>query len=280
MEMLRAVLFGVLPGVAGGLLLVGVLGRRWLGLAMAIGVFMAYALLKSVPPWPKDLYEGDNNGLQWFLWFVVGSGLIAVVGGRKLWPLSVALPVASVWFGAEVWFMLSRLRSGWSVGESLVQHVAACSLLVAVWTLLRRIVVRQPGAGLGIVWAACLVVDSVVLLLGRSALQGQLAAGAAAAFGAAVGTALWRRPFAIGATAVLPLVTTHVGLLLAGFHFSFLPAGSVLCAAAAPAGMLVAGAAAGPGGSRAIGASRFAFGLLTTGALAAAAIVLAVTTEQ
>ena len=273
--MLRTVLFGVLPGMAGGLLLVGLLGRRWLGVAMAIGVFSAYVLVKAVPPWPVELYLGDGNGLHWLLWFVTGAGLIALVGGMKPLPLALSLPLAAVWFGAQTWFLLGRLRLRWAMTESVVQHAAAFLLLVAVWALLRRVLVRQHGIGVGIVWTVCLLADSVVLLLGRSALQGQLAAGAAAAFGAAVGTALWRRPFAIGPATALPFVTTHVGLLLAGYHFSFLPAGAVLCAAVAPGGLLLAvrspEAAQRPW--------RFTLGLLATGLAIALSIVLAQVAE-
>ena len=271
MDMVRAILFGALPGMACGLLLVGLMGRRWLGLALSVGVFSTFVLVKAWPPWPLELYLGAGSGLHWLLWFVMGAGLVAVAGGTKPWPMVLALPLAAAWFGALTWFLLGRLRGRWSTAESVVEHVGAFLLLVGVWVMLRRVLACRHGVGVGIVWTVCLLADAAVLLLGSSALQGQLAGGAAAAFGAAVGTVLWRRPFVIGPAIALPFVTAHVGLLLAGYHFSFLPAGAMLCAAFAPAGLLFAGAA-DEGGRR---SWRWVLGWVATGVAIAMSIVLA-----
>ena len=222
MDELRAILYGVLPGIAGGLLLVGLLGRRWLGLAISLGVVVAFCLLRqTLPEWPHDLYSGRNDAMEWLIWCLLLAGAMSIVGGRKLLPLRIALPPVAVLLCLQVWLMLRRASRRWESGEVLLHHGLAMVAFVGLWLLLRRTAVQRRGLALGIAWTACLSIDAFVLLEGRSALQGQLAGGAAAALGAAVGTALWRRPFSIDASAPLPLLVAHGGLLLAGYHISY-----------------------------------------------------------
>jgi hypothetical protein len=242
LDFARAALYGVLPGIAAGLLLVGLFGRRWCGLAVALGMAVAYCLLKQQwLPLPNDLWAGNNDGTQWLLWGVLAAGVASAAGGSKSLPVAVAWPAALGSFSLLAWLMLTNLRRRWTVSETSL-HLVACVLLLAVcWFALRRAVLRWGvgSVGLAAVLVGILSVDAGVLLLGRSALQGQLVGGSAAALGACAVTAFWRRPFVLPPSFALPLAIAHGGMLLAGYHFSYLSVEAGLCALFAPLGLLV-----------------------------------------
>jgi hypothetical protein len=234
-EHIRFALQGILPPIAVALLLVGVFGARLAALALGIGTFVAFGLVKrDWPEWPWLLWSGNNDGMQWLAWCILSAGVLGAVQdlrwlGKKV---PVALDVAGVI--AVPLLMTMRMRSRWSFEESLVHLVIGWTLLGGLWFVLRGTAQKRPGWAIPAVWTACLIGDSIVLLESGSAFQGQLAGAAAAALGAAVFTATWRKPFALGPGAAMAVAVAHFGLLYAGYHFSELPRWPALLAFAAP----------------------------------------------
>src|SRR5262245_23933320 len=166
-DALEVVLYGVLPAIAATLLLFGIGGRRWLGLAVGASVFGAYAALKKeVPAWPVSLHAGNNDGTQWWVWSVVACGLAAlpVSDGRP--PRWLRLPLGALLLAAEVWLVLTNLRARMGAGEAWSEHLVAIALLVAIWLGMRRSVELRDGMVLAGFWSVCLVGDSIVLLQG------------------------------------------------------------------------------------------------------------------
>jgi hypothetical protein len=80
-----------------------------------------------------------------------------------------------------------------------------------------------------VVWSTILSLDSVLLTLASSAFLGQLCGAVAAAVGAAAGTVLWRKPFALTAADGTWIGVAHGGFVLAGKHLADLgwPAAAV-----------------------------------------------------
>jgi hypothetical protein len=267
-DLLDEVLYGVLPTIATTLLLFGIGGRRWLELALGASVFGAYAALKKeVPAWPVTLYAGNNDGNQWWVWSVVGCGLAALPVSDDRPPRWLRLPLGVLLLAAEVWFMLTNRRARMGAGDAWSEHLFAIVLLAAIWLGMRRSVERRDGMVLAGCWAVCLVGDSIMLLNGHSALLAQLAGTVVAALATAMGTALWQRPFRLGAPTVLALAAAHGGLLLAGVHFGDLRDEAAVFAGLAPAAFVLAG----PPNDRA-GALRFAGAAAIAGVLLATAI--------
>ena len=61
-DLIRVVLYGVLPATAAALLLVGLLGSRWVGLAAGIGLLVTHGLLRQrFPAWPHELWGSGND---------------------------------------------------------------------------------------------------------------------------------------------------------------------------------------------------------------------------
>ena len=61
---LDVLLRGAAPPIVAVLLLVSLAGSRMLPLAMAIGLYVAYGLLKGWPALPHELWR-DPNGVAW-----------------------------------------------------------------------------------------------------------------------------------------------------------------------------------------------------------------------
>jgi hypothetical protein len=240
LDTLLVILKGLLPAVAASLLLVGVFGQRCIGLAMGVGVFTAYALLKQFPPLPHELWSGNNDAMQWLVWSGAVAGLLALAGSEGLPPAWLGLPAGVLLLAAQVWLMLLNRTQGMTPTESALTHAVPIVVCAATWILMRRAAGRRQDVWSAVVWTVCLAADSLLLLLSRSALQGQLAGAAAAALGTAAATALWRRPFAVGRPATFVLASLHGGLLLAGNQLAELPAVPALLAAAAPAALAFA----------------------------------------
>ena len=73
------ILKGVLPPIVLALLLVSFGGARLLSIAAALGPFVAYWLLKRVPPaWPHELWAAPN-GTEWLLWALVAAAIVTVL---------------------------------------------------------------------------------------------------------------------------------------------------------------------------------------------------------
>ncbi|MGE3174913.1 MAG: hypothetical protein AB7O97_19960 [Planctomycetota bacterium] len=275
-DLLRVVLYGVLPALAATLLLVGLLGPRLLGLSAGLGVLVSWGLLRSrVPQWPHELWAGNNDATQWLCWCLLAIGALSACCGKRLRPAALAWVAGAGALGGEVWLMLTNLRRRMDTGELLLQHGLATAAATALWLVVRRALDHRGSAAQAWLLCACLCGDSALLLLSGSALQGQLAGAIAAAFGAAAGTALWRHPFRLDRAVALPFTAAHAGFLLAGLHFSELEWLPAVLAAVAPAGLALAGER--QGGTT--GASRVVLSVAAVLAPLGAAVALALAAQ-
>jgi len=267
------VLFGVLPSIAAALLLVGAFGTRWLGVALGVGTFAALGLLRDEwPPWPQALWAGNNDGLVWFAWCVLAVGAASAAAGPRWPPRWVAVPGGIAVLAGQVWLELTTRRAYMGTTETACVHAVAIGTMAFVWLGTRRALAQRGAALQAWLLTACLCVDAYLLLAGGSALQGQLAGAAAAAFGAAAGTALWRRDFRLDVAAAWPFAAAHCGLLLAGVQIGELRLLPALLAAFAPVPLSFAGP-----GDEGIGAgSRVAATATMTGAMLAIAAGLVI----
>src|SRR5262245_44954387 len=266
-DFVRMVLYGVLPAIAAALLLVGAFGTRWLGTAVGVGTFAALGLLRDeVPAWPPTLWDGTNDGLSWFAWCLLAVGAASAAAGPRLPPRWAAVPGGIAALAGQVWLELTKRRAYMGDAEVVIVHAVAIATAALVWLGTRRALAQRGAALQAWLLTACLCVDSYLLLAGGSALQGQLAGAAAAAFGAAAGTALWRRAFRLDVGAAWPFAGAHCGLLLAGVQIGELGLLPALLAAFAPVPLSFAG----PGDEGSAG-TRVAATTIMTGAMLAIA---------
>ncbi len=269
-DFVRVALYGVLPSFAAALLLVGAFGTRLLGLAAGLGLFTALALLRGrMPPWPHDLWSGSNDGIVWLCWSAVAIGVVAATDNPRV-PRWLTVPGGVAVLAAELWLLLTTRRARLATTESLAVHGCAAVGAVAIWFAVRRAIAQRGGATIAWMLTACLVGDSIVLVLSGSALQGQLAGAVAAAFGTAAATALWRRPLRLEVASALPFAALHTGLLVAGNQLSELEPVPALLAGLAPTAL----AFAGHGGKGMAGNARLLLAMTATSLLIAAAIGL------
>jgi hypothetical protein len=217
----EVVLRGVLPPVGATLLLVSLGGVRLLPLAVGIGLLVAYGLLKAWPALPHELWA-SQNGTEWLLWGIVALGLVAALDHRR-WLGSTGMPVAVLVGAGAGWLVLQKVASHWATAQAVV-HVGGGLAIVALGIAgHRRVLANAPATVLpAILFTVVLSFDAVLLTLGESALLGQLCGAVAAALGAAVGTALWRRPFALAPADATWLGGAHALFLLAGVHLAYL----------------------------------------------------------
>lgn len=229
------ILKGVLPAIGTALLLVSFGGARLLSLAAAVGAFVAYVLLKDWPAWPHELWAAPN-GTEWLLWALVAAALVTVleykrlVRGRSAAGLGVAVACVSTWL------VLRKVAAQWSLSEAC-WYVGSGALIVALSALGHRALLRRAPASVrpAILFTVVLSVDAVVVVtLGSSLLLGQLCGAVAAALGAAVGTSLWRRPFALAVADGTWLGMAHALFVLAGVHLGYLGWPVAVCVLAAP----------------------------------------------
>lgn len=229
------ILKGVLPAIGLAVLLVSFGGVRLLSLAAAAGAFVAYALLKAWPAWPYELWAAPN-GTEWLLWALVVAALVTLleyqrlVRGRSAAGLTVAVACISTWL------VLRKMVTNWSLSEAW-WYVGSGAVIVALSALGHRALLRRAPAGLrpAFLFTVVLSVDAVVVVtLGSSLLLGQLCGAVAAALGAAVGTTLWRRPFALAAADGTWLGIAHALFVLAGVHIAYLGWPAAGCVLAAP----------------------------------------------
>src|SRR5262245_28665076 len=269
------VLYGVLPSIAAALLLVGAFGTRWLGVALGVGTFAALGLLRDeLPALPQTLWAGTNDGLSWFAWCLLAIGCASAAAGPRFPPRWAAVAGGSAALAGLVWLELTKRRAYMGDAEVVYVHAVAIGTAALVWLGTRRPLAQRAAALQAWLLTACLCVDSYLLLAGGSALQGQLAGAAAAAFGAAAGTALWRRDFRLEVAAAWPFAAAHCGLLLAGVQIGELRLVPALLAAFAPVPLSFAG----PGDEGLGAGSRVAATATMAGAMLAIAVGLAIAT--
>lgn len=265
-DLIRVVLYGVLPASAAALLLVGLLGSRWLGVAAGLGLLVTHGLLRQrFPAWPHELWAAGNDANLWLCWTALGIGLVAAAQPRRSWPLAAVVPPGLLLLAAQFWLMLTNRRKRWDLTETVVQHAAFAALAALSWLGVRRLLAARPGPLSVWVLAGCLGADAGLLHLGGSTFQGQIAGAGATAFAAAAGTALWRHGLAFETGSALVFAWLHCGLLALGFHIGELPLEAAAIAAAAP--LLLGLGASG-------GSAKFWLGVLATAASLFAAFAL------
>ena len=236
---LEVVRDGALPPILAALLLVSLAGVRLLPLAVAVGLFIAHGLLtKEWLPWPHELWQ-QPNGTQWLLWGVIAAAATALLEHLRLLPARVATVVGLVVAAVSVWLMTTKLAQRWAPTEVWL-HVGVGGVVAGAAVLAcRGGLARAPAKPLpAILFAILLSVDAAIVTLGNSALLGQLVGAVAAATGAAVGTTLWRRAFALRPADGIWLGTAHALFVLAGPHLAYLSWPAAACALAAPVPLL------------------------------------------
>lgn len=233
------VLKGALPPILAALLFVSLAGVRLLPLAMAIGLYVAHGLLKAWPALPHELWA-NPNGTEWLLWGVVAAGFVSLLEHTRLLPQKVAPAAAVLVAAATVWLELSKLATRWTANDVLL-HVGGGGLAVALMTLVARASIARAPAGIAgaVVWSTILSLDSLLLTLASSAFLGQLCGAVAAAVGAAAGTVLWRRPFALTPADGTWIGVAHGGFVLAGVHLADLGWPAAAVAMLAPCSLLL-----------------------------------------
>jgi hypothetical protein len=233
------VLKGALPPIAAALLLVGTKGTRLLGLAMAVGVFVAFWLLKELPAWPHELWARPD-GRQWLVWALVAAGVVATFEGFGALRGKVATVFASALAAFAVFVVLQKLAQRWSNADVFL-HVGGGGLLAVLATLVgRRALANAPQTTMpAVVLSGLLSADAVLLTVEHSGLLAQLCGAVAAAVGAAAGTSLWRQPFSLAVADGGWIALAHVLFVGVGMHLADLPPLAAGTAALAPFGLLL-----------------------------------------
>lgn len=235
---LEVVLKGVLPPIAAGLLLVTLGGSRLSALAVAVGMFVAHGLLKSWPPMPHELWS-NPNGIAWLVWSIAAAALVSLGEHFRVLPRKAGHTAGAIVGVAAVWFVLLKAAANWSP-TAMMLNVGGGALIVLVVLLGTRVVMARAPASIfpAIVLTLVLSVDAAVLTLGRSAFLGQLCGAASAALGASIGTAIWRRPFALTVADGTWFALAHSLFVLAGVHLAEVPWSVAACALVAPLALL------------------------------------------
>ena len=233
------VMKGALPPIAAALLLVGTLGARLTAAAMAVGLFVAFWLLKERPAWPHELWVAPD-GRQWLLWGVVAAAAAASLEHFRVLPGKVGAGVGVLVAAFSVWLMLQKVATQWQT-QLVLAHVGGGAFLVAFVVLATRTSLARAPATIApaVVFTVLLSALSVLLTIARSGLLGQMCGATAAALGAAAGTSLWRRPFALKAADGTWLGVTIGLMVLAGVHLATVPWSAAGCALVAPCALLL-----------------------------------------
>ena len=233
-EILVVVAQGLLPAMGAVAVLVGILGRRFVSIAIASGVFAAYSLLKQLPAWPHRLWVENNDGTQWWIWSLVAAALLATFEGSRTRPARSAFVLWCAVLGAQVWLMLTNRRTNWDASTTAL-HTSIGAFALCLMCVTFRSTLAKPAPRLQLwAWTACLGVDAGVLALGGSVLLGQLAGALAAALGTVAALRLVRNSVQLVPGTALTLAAGHGGILFAGYHFTEPPLTALLAAACAP----------------------------------------------
>ncbi|MBL8748009.1 MAG: hypothetical protein JNK78_02540 [Planctomycetes bacterium] len=237
---LEVVLKGVLPSIGAALLLVSLGGARWLPLAVALGLLAASGLLRRQwPEWPHELWT-NPNGTAWLPWVVGAGALVAFAEHFKILPRKAGLVLGAVVGAAAVWLVLLKVSARWTPTEVMLRTGGSALAAVLLVAGSRTVLQRAPANPFpAILFTLVLSVDAALITLGGTALIGQLCGAIAAAVGAGIGTALWRRPFAMSAADGTWLGVAHTAFLAAGAFLADLPLAAAGCAAVAPLALLL-----------------------------------------
>ncbi|MEO6595018.1 MAG: hypothetical protein ABIP94_09735, partial [Planctomycetota bacterium] len=199
----------------------------------------AYGLLKAWPALPHQLWVAPN-GTEWLLWGVCAAALVALLEHTPFTPARTGPALAIGAAAGAVWLVLKKAAGNWSSSVAWL-HVGGGAVAVVLLTLGHRVVLARAPSRIFPAMLFCVVlsVDAAVLTLGKSALLGQLCGAVAAALGAGISTALWRRPFVLTVADGTWLGMAHGLFLLAGVHLAYLPWSAAGCAFVAPLTLLL-----------------------------------------
>ncbi len=271
MDLLRWIVFGILPAVAAVLVGVGAGGPRLLALSLGLALCVPFGLLGGWPPWPWDLSVHHGDPFAWSWWTIAAAGVVGVAYDAKLLPKAMLLLLDVVIVAALPWLLSGPLRAAWTFEQCVAWLGAGWIVVGATWWVLRRVAKLQPGIVVPAAGAIALLADTLVLRASGAELSWQLAGVAAIALGMAVATAIWRRPFVCGTGGTLAITVIHVALACCGRSEWQLTRPASLLALLAPLAMAVTATRVFADG-RTTGA---VVGVLGTAALACAAIAAA-----
>ena len=239
MDLLKWVLFGVLPAVAAVLLCVGVGGPRFLATALGVALGVPLLMANGWPGWPWNLSVDHGDPFAWLFWTVAATAVVGTCyDARVLWK-PVLLTVDVVVVLAMPWLLSAPRREQWTTLHQVAWLSVAWIVLAAVWWTWRRVARQWPGIALPLASAMVLGADAFVLRERSAAGVWELSGVVACALAMAVATATWRRPFRCGTGAVLVVTVAHTGLLWLGRVEADLPRLPLLVACLAPLGLLV-----------------------------------------
>ncbi|MGC6487509.1 MAG: hypothetical protein ACON4Z_07685, partial [Planctomycetota bacterium] len=97
-----ALLKGALPPILAALLLVSLWGARLLPLAAALGLYVAYGLLKDWPPLPSTLWR-DPNGTAWLVWGVAALASVSSLERLGALPARVGAVLGAAAASGALW---------------------------------------------------------------------------------------------------------------------------------------------------------------------------------
>ncbi len=240
MDLLRWILFGVLPALAAVLVCVGAGGPRFLAPALAVGLCVPLGMSAGWPDWPWHLSVPRGDAAAWLWWCLAAAGTVGVVYDLRLLPKWLLLPGELLLVALMPWLLSGNLRAGWSFEWCVVMLGAAWAFVLALWWTLRQAAKLQPGMTVPLVGTIALAADALVLRAQGGRLAWELAGVGAVALGVSVATTIWRRPFVCGAGGTLCIVLAHAGVLWCGRSERELQQPALLLAMVAPLALWVA----------------------------------------
>jgi hypothetical protein len=195
-------------------------------LGIALGATVGFRVLGLAPHWlPVD-------GLDRFLCILLPAAVVVeLIAGfarvpRSLaWTLRFALAAVAGRVLLHGSSYLDGSSSDWTVGQAQIALVMCGVLLIAVWSLLARLMMRSPGVSISLAMSQTCVAGGMALMLSGSLTGGQaalpLAAGlAAAAIASRLVTSRTACPGAVGIG-----VISLFGVLILGRFFGELSTG-------------------------------------------------------
>lgn len=271
MDLLRWILFGVLPALAAVVVGVGIGGPRLLAPALATALCVPLGMSAGWPPWPWQLSVHHGDPIAWLWWSLAAAGTIGALHDLRALPRWLMFSGEVLLVALLPWLLSGDHRAGWSFEWCVVMLGAAWALLAILWWVLRRAAKVQPGMAVPLVGAIAFAADALVLRAQGGGLAWELAGVGAVALGVSVATTIWRRPFVCGVGGTLCIVLAHAGVLWTARSDSQLLAAPLLLALIAPLGLGVATTRTFAEGR----ATGIAVGVCVCAALALAAVLAA-----
>lgn len=234
MDLLRWVLFGVLPAIAAVLLGVGVGGPRWLAIALATALCVPFGMAIDWPGWPWDLDGWRGRPQPWLWWCLAAGGVLGTCFDARLLPKWLLAPLEVALVAFVPWLLSSQLRANNTLFGCVVWLGVAWVVTFGTWWVVRRAGRARPGMMVPLVGMLALATDAWLLRRHGAGLAWEISGVGAIALLVAVGTAAWRQPFVCGTGAALCITIAHVGLLWCGHGSRELRSSAFLLALAVP----------------------------------------------